>query len=163
MFGTGLQKSTAILLGIKVTDFEGKIYCKAYLPTVDSDQPNIFGCLPKKIECEPLVVGQLKNQNLPVSQFGYLAEILYSFKSASKDSLGIQIHKVDILGYYEIGEDFQPALRMLQPALAPAPVANSVTPPIVSSPASPSDVSPPVVSPVSDGKDGNGKSGRNFA
>lgn len=163
MFGTGLQKSTAILLGIKVTDFEGKIYCKAYLPTVDSDQPNIFGCLPKKIECDAAVVGHLKNQNLPVSQFGYLAEIWYSFKSASKDSLAIAIHRVNILGYYEIGDDFQPALRMLQPALAPAaPVVSSVTPPIVPSPASPSDVSPPVVPPVSDGKDGNGKSGRNF-
>jgi len=161
MFGTGLQKSKAILLGIKVTDFEGKIYCKAYLPTVDAEQPNIFGCLPKKIECDPLVVGLLKNQNLPVSQFGYLAEISYSFKSASKDSLGIQIHKVDILGYYEIGEDFQPSLRMLQPMVAP--VVNSVTPPNVPPIASPSDSPPPVIPPVPDGKDNNGKTGRNFA
>jgi len=161
MFGTGLQKSTAILLGIKVTDFEGKIYCKAYLPTVDSLQPNIFGCLPKKIECDPVVVGHLKNQDLPVSQFGYLADISYSFKSASKDSLGIQIHKVDILGYYEIGEDFQPSLRMLQPMVAP--VVNSVTPPNVPPIASPSDSPPPVIPPVPDGKDNNGKTGRNFA
>jgi hypothetical protein len=162
MFGTGLQKSTAILLGIKVTDFEGKIYCKAYLPTVDSLQPNIFGCLPKKIECDPVVVGHLKNQDLPVSQFGYLADISYSFKSASKDSLGIQIHKVDILGYYEIDANHQPFLRMLQPA---TPATNGV-PPVVESSASPSVPASPSA-PVAESKDGNGKSdsksGRNFA
>jgi len=160
MFGMGLQKSTAILLGIKVTDFEGKIYCKAYLPTVDAPQPNIFGCVPKKIECDPVVVGNLKNQDLPVSQLGYLAEIWYSFKSASKDSMAVLIQRVNILGYYEIGADFQPVLRMLSSVNSSA--VTSATPTVVSSPASPA-VSPPVVPPVSDVKDSNGKSGRNFA
>jgi hypothetical protein len=159
MFGTGLQKSTAILLGIKVVDFEGKIYCKAYLPTVDAPQPYIFGCLPKKLECDPIVVGQLKDQDLPVSQFGYLAEISYSFRSASKDSLSLQIHAVKILGYYEIDENFQPSLKMLVPANSPA-VPSSAIP----SAAVPSDDTPPVSDVKSDVKDGiDKKTGRNFS
>lgn len=157
MFGMGLQKATTALLGVKMTEFEGTIYCKAYLPTVDQSVPNIFGCLPKKVECEPAVVDRLNRLKLPVSPFGFLAEIFYSFKSASKDSMAIQIHDISILGYYELGEDFQPVLRRLQPAVAPVSS-------VVASPLSTSQV---VVEPSKDEKDStippSSPGGRKFA